>query len=169
MNMVSEVLLPSVLNRPVFDEWERQGRVFTRRTLGHLPTAHVAGVLGYFVGPLYEGAVVFWMPKFDFDDFIKYCKTLEISYFFSVPPIYMAIAKHPAVKNQLRHLNFAVSGAAPLNKDTQNEASKKLGEDAHISQVWGLSETTGTVTHMPPDEKAIGGSLGYLLPNVTFR
>jgi acyl-CoA synthetase (AMP-forming)/AMP-acid ligase II len=169
MNMVSEAVLPSHKNRPVFEQWEQQGRPFERRTIGHLPTAHIAGVQGYFVSPFFEGACVYWMPKFNFDDFIKYCKELKITYFFSVPPIYMAIAKHPAVKDQLKHLRFAISGAAPLNGETQEAASKKLSEDAHVSQIWGLSETTGTVTNLAPDKSPISSALGYLLPNVTMR
>jgi long-subunit acyl-CoA synthetase (AMP-forming) len=169
MNMISEAVLPSHQNRPVFEQWEKQGRPFERRTLGHLPTAHIAGVQGYFVSPFYEAACVYWMPKFNFDDFVKYCAQLKVTYFFSVPPIYMAIAKHPAVKDQLQHVRFAISGAAPLNAETQEAASKKMPSDTHVSQVWGLSETTGTVTNLPPDRLPNGSSLGYILPNVTIR
>lgn len=168
-NMVAEAVLPSHQSRPVFDRWEKEGRPFGRRTLGHLPTAHIAGAQGYFVTPLYEGTCVYWMPKFNFDDFIEYCRRLEISHLFSVPPIFMAIAKHPAVRDQLRHIRFAVTGAAPLSADTQDAAEKKLPDGAYISQIWGLSETTGTVTSTPPDVKLASGSLGFLLPNVTMR
>ncbi|OAA33942.1 AMP-dependent synthetase/ligase [Metarhizium rileyi] len=169
MNMVAEAVLPSSQNRPVFEQWRKQGRPFELRTLAHLPTAHIAGVQGYFVSPAYEGGCVYWMPKFNFEDFIKYCNHLEITFFFSVPPIYMAIAKHPAVKDQLKHLRYATSGAAPLNSETQEAAGRKLSTDAHLSQIWGLSESTGTVTNLTPDKPATSGALGYLLPNITLR
>lgn len=168
-NMVAGAVLSSQQSRPVFDRWEREGRPFGRRTLGHLPTAHIAGVQGYFVMPMYEGTCVYWMPKFNFDDFIAYCQRLEISHFFSVPPIFMAIAKHPAVRDQLRHIRFAVTGAAPLSGDLKDAAEKKLPDGAYVSQFWGLSETTGTVTGTPPDMKLASASLGFLLPNVTMR
>lgn len=166
--MVSEVVIPSAVNRPVHDEWERQGKGFPRRTLGHLPTAHIAGVQSYFVNAFYEGGIVFWMPTFNFDDFVKYCSTLEITGFFTVPPIYMAIAKHPGVKDQFRFMRQAVTGAAPLSQALQEDASKKLGGTI-VTQTWGLSETTGSVTHTPPDRTDTMGSLSPLLPNVQLR
>ncbi|KHN97439.1 AMP-dependent synthetase/ligase [Metarhizium album ARSEF 1941] len=168
-NMVAEAVLPSTQNRPVFEQWEKEGRPFEGRTLGHLPAAHIAGVQGYFVSPFYEGSCVYWMPKFNFDDFIRYCAELRITHLFSVPPIYMAIAKHPAVKDQLKHLRYAVSGAAPLNGETQEAASRKLPSDAYLAQIWGMSESTGTVTNLAPDRSPTNSALGYLLPNITLR
>ena len=171
MNMVSAAAIPATFNRPYYAEQERQGKPpLERRTLGHLPTAHVAGVMGYFVHPFYEAGLVYWMPGFDFDRFLAYCRDLRITTFFTVPPIFMAIAKHPAVKDQFRHMRNAVSGAAPLTADLQEAASKKMGlTEEPILQTWGMSETTGSATYMPPGRKVTMGSLSPLLPNVTMR
>lgn len=167
--MVAEVFLPSEISRPFYDEEARRGRPFIRRTLGHLPTAHIAGVQGYLVNPFYEGGLVYWMPVFNFDDFIRYCDALQITGFFTVPPIYMAIAKHPAVKDQFRFMKSAYSGAAPLTADLEKAASKRFPRDCPIRQTWGLSETTGSVTYTIPGEDAAFGSLGSLLPNTKLR
>lgn len=167
-NMVSEVFIPSAVNRPVHDEWERQGNGFPKRTLGHLPTAHIAGVQSYFVNCFYDGGIVFWMPSFDFEKFVQYCSSLEITGFFTVPPIYMAIAKHPLVKDQFRFMRQAVTGAAPLSQALQESASLKLA-GTPVTQTWGLSETTGAVTHTPPGRTDTMGSLSPLLPNVQLR
>uniref|UniRef100_A0A8H7KBY0 AMP-dependent synthetase/ligase domain-containing protein n=1 Tax=Bionectria ochroleuca TaxID=29856 RepID=A0A8H7KBY0_BIOOC len=169
LNMVAEAFLPGELTRPYFDEQARQGDPFDRRTLGHLPTAHIAGVQGYFVNPFYEGGIVYWMPSFNFEDFLRYSNDLKINGFFTVPPIYMAIAKHPAVKDQFRYVKLAISGAAPLTGDLQEAARQKMSMPNPITQTWGLSETTGSVTYTPPDRKVIPGSLGPLLPNVSLR
>jgi acyl-CoA synthetase (AMP-forming)/AMP-acid ligase II len=169
LNMVAEAFLPGELTRPYFDEQARQGDPFDRRTLGHLPTAHIAGVQGYFVNPFYEGGIVYWMPSFNFEDFLRYSNDLKINGFFTVPPIYMAIAKHPAVKDQFRYVKLAISGAAPLTGDLQEAARRKMSMPNPITQTWGLSETTGSVTYTPPDRKVIPGSLGPLLPNVSLR
>ncbi|KAF7562894.1 hypothetical protein G7046_g1231 [Stylonectria norvegica] len=167
-NMVSEAVLASAINRPVYDEWISQGREFHKRTLGHLPTAHIAGVQGYFVNPFFDGGIVYWMPFFTFDKFLHHCKVLEITGFFTVPPIFMAIAKHPAVKDHFKCMRQAVSGAAPLSKDLQEAASRKMG-DASVTQTWGMSETTGAVTHTPPNRSDTMGSLSPLLPNILLR
>jgi 4-coumarate--CoA ligase len=167
MNVVSECYLVAMINWPHWKEMEDKGDVFEPRTLGHLPTAHIAGVQGYFINPLYNGGAVYWMPGFDFDNFLKYSTELKITAWFTVPPILMAIAKHPAVKEQFFPMRSAVSGAAPLSKSLQDEANSKL-PNCQITQTWGLSETTGSVTHTLPRDDA-GGSVGSLLPNVTLR
>jgi acyl-CoA synthetase (AMP-forming)/AMP-acid ligase II len=119
---------------------------FEMRTLAHLPAAHIAGVQGYFINPFFMGGVTYWMPKFDFLKFLEYNKKYRITFFFTVPPIYLLIAKMPIVKDQFDSLEVAISGAAPLGKELQIAASAKLGKGrAFISQTWGLSETTGSV------------------------
>ncbi|KAG6011941.1 hypothetical protein E4U54_007829 [Claviceps lovelessii] len=168
--MVAEAALPSLMARPVFAKWAAEGRPLERRRmLGHLATAHVAGVQGYFVNAFYEGCCMYWMPRFDFSDFVTYCRHLRITHLLSVPPIFMGIAKHPAIREALEHTRIAVCGAAPLGGDTQEAADRQMPDGTVISQVWGLSETTGSVTYTPLDVKLPIGSLGYLLPNVTMR
>ena len=153
------------------DEREAKGEPpMEYRTLAHLPAAHIAGVQGYFVNPFYFGGPVYWMPKFDFPLFLKYNKEFEITYFFTVPPIYLLIAKMPIVTDQFDALEMAISGAAPLGKELQHAASAKLGKGkTFISQTWGLSETTGSVTAMPWGENDDSGSVGKLLPNTSIR
>jgi acyl-CoA synthetase (AMP-forming)/AMP-acid ligase II len=167
MNMVSECYVVAVVNWPVWEQWEKEGNPLELRTLGHLPSAHIAGVQGYFVNPLYNGGTVYWMPSFNFDEFLKYSTALKITNWFTVPPILTAIAKHPAAKEQFFTMRSAVSGAAPLSKALQEEANKKL-PNCQITQTWGLSETTGSVTHSTPRDD-ISGSVGSLLPCVSLR
>ncbi|KAH6609114.1 acetyl-CoA synthetase-like protein [Trichoderma cornu-damae] len=138
-NMVSECYLLSTLGR---EAWERLGNVFPKSTLGHLPAAHIAALQGYLVNSVYEGSVLYWMPRFNFDDFVRYFAELKLTFFFSVPPIFMAIMKHPAVKDQFKSVEYATAAAAPMSHDLQESASRKL--KGIIYQVWGLSETTGT-------------------------
>lgn len=164
MNMVSECYLPSTMGR---ESWSKMGISFPRSTLGHLPPAHIAGLQNYFINCVYEGAVIYWMQSFNFDDFVRYFAELKLTFFFSVPPIYMAIAKHPAVKGQFKNVEYATAAAAPMSYEIQEAASKKL--KGIVYQVWGLSETTGAVTYTPPERTDTMGSLSPLLPNVTLR
>jgi 4-coumarate--CoA ligase len=110
------------------------------------------------------------MPKFDFVKFLEYNKKFRITLFFTVPPIYLLIAKMPNVTDQFDSLEVAISGAAPLGKELQHAASAKLGKGkTFISQTWGLSETTGSVTAMPWSERDDTGSVSQLLPNMSVR
>ncbi|KAF8861931.1 acetyl-CoA synthetase-like protein [Acephala macrosclerotiorum] len=170
-NMVAEAFLPACINRKIYEEREARGIPrFEYRTLAHLPAAHISGVQGYFVNPFYDAGLVYWMPKFDFAQFLKHNRDLSITTFFTVPPIYMAIARHPLVKDQFKSLKVAYSGGSPLGTDLQAAASSKLGGGKTIiSQTWGMSETTGAVMHMPPDQSDTTGSLSPLLPNMLMR
>lgn len=107
------------------------------------------------------------MPKFDFVKFLEYNKKHQVTLFFTVPPIYLLIAKSPLVTDQFETLVHAISGAAPMGAELSAMAEKKLG--CHISQTWGLSETTGSVTAMPWDQHDDTGSVSPLLPNARMR
>ena len=168
-NLVSEALIPQYMNREFFARQKRKNPSYEYqyRTLAHLPAAHIAGVQGYFVNPAVAGGPVYWMPKFDFNMFLKYNKEHQITFFFTVPPIYLLIAKSPLVTDQFKTLVHAITGAAPMGPELMAQAETKLG--CHISQTWGLSETTGSFTAMPWDEHDVTGSVSPLLANVRLR
>jgi 4-coumarate--CoA ligase len=110
------------------------------------------------------------MPKFDFPDFLAYHRKFRLTWLFSVPPIYLLIAKSSSVTDHFDSLEVAVSAAAPLGRDLQYLASSKLGKGKiQISQVWGLSETTGAVTALPWHERDDTGSVSRLLPGLSLR
>ncbi|KAJ7901855.1 hypothetical protein B0H14DRAFT_3422538 [Mycena olivaceomarginata] len=162
-NMVAEACIGGEGGR---EHWETKEK-WDYRTLAHLPTAHIAGVEGYFVIPFYMGGTTFWMPKFDFAQFLEYNRSLEITTFFSVPPIYLLCAKSPLVKDHFRSLKAAIGGAAPLGKNLQIEVSKKLG--VFLAQTWGLSETTGSASGGEINIEDLSGSVGPLFPHINAR
>ncbi|KAL9115668.1 MAG: hypothetical protein Q9227_000036 [Pyrenula ochraceoflavens] len=171
LNMVAEGTIPL---RMILEYEDRArtagGYIAPYRTLAHLPAAHIAGAQGYFVNPFLRGGITYWMPKFEFEKFLEYNKKYQISFFFTVPPIYLLIAKHPAVTDQFDHLQHAVSGAAPLGKELQHAASRKLGKGkTFISQTWGLTETTGSATLLQKDEMDDTGSVSKIMPNISIR
>ncbi|KAH0371408.1 acetyl-CoA synthetase-like protein, partial [Aureobasidium melanogenum] len=162
---------PAYINRPIWKDWAAAGEPFQSRTLAHLPTAHISGVQGYFVNAFYDGGIVYWMPSFDFAAFLEYNVQYQITTFFSLPRIYLGLARHPAVTDQLKLQRIAYSGATPLNKEVYH-CTKFGGEGEDktlLSQTWGASETTGAVTHVSPAMREISGSVGALLPNMLMR
>lgn len=170
-NVVSEAFLPAAVNRKYLAARVERGEPpMEYRTLAHLPAAHIAGLQGFMINPFYMGGRVYWMPKFDFAKFLEYNKRHRITIFFTVPPIYLLIAKSDLVTDHFDTLEIAISGAAPLGKELQDAASKKLGKGkTHISQTWGLSETTGSVTMQPWGTHDETGSVSPLLPNMSVK
>lgn len=77
----------------------------------------------------------------------------------------------PIVTDHFDSLEIAISGAAPLGKELQHAASAKLGKGkTFISQTWGLSETTGSVTGMPVRASLEDGHRGFsLFPTSRIR
>ncbi|KAI1815459.1 acetyl-CoA synthetase-like protein [Poronia punctata] len=141
-------------------------------TLAHLPAAHIAGVQGYLVNNCYMGGTCYWMQRFDFPKFCEYVKKYKVTTMFTVPPIFLLIAKSPLVKDHLDTWDEAISGAAPMGQDLQIEAGKKIGKGrTKLRQTWGLSETTGSITVTPIEhvQTAPAGSVGSLVASCYAR
>ncbi|KAJ2915070.1 hypothetical protein MD484_g5323, partial [Candolleomyces efflorescens] len=100
-----------------------------------------------------------------------FCQAIErykITMAMVVPPILQVMTQHPAAtKYDLRSLRAFISGAAPLSRAlVQNvqQKFKQLGSSPIIINGYGATETTLTVTVVPPsrwdDPSKIGA--GYL-------
>lgn len=196
-NMVAEAFLPSHINRHVWADRKLSHQVDDTpplgsgyRTLAHLPPAHISGVQGYFINPMLDGGIVYWMPSppagrgFDMAGFLRYNETLRISSFFTATPIYEALSKLIAYKpgvvreQTFKSLRVAYSGGARLRLSDSAVAALRSqmgdengGRPLLISQTFGATETTGAATHMSPDKAGWDTleSVGELLPNMRMR
>ncbi|CRK12656.1 putative acyl-coenzyme A synthetase like protein [Verticillium longisporum] len=168
-NMVAHALITRYSYRDFLNRQQTKDPKFSfeYRTIAHVPAAHIAGIQGYFVQPAVHGGTVYWMPKFDSVKFIEYNRSLRITMFFSVPPIFLLISQSSQVEDHFRSLYHAISGAAPMSPQLSRAVEKKLG--CNISQVWGMSETAGSVTVQPWDEKDETGCISAIQPNTRLR
>ncbi|KAH8156858.1 hypothetical protein CIB48_g11388 [Xylaria polymorpha] len=126
----------------------------------------------YLVNNCYLGGTCYWMQRFDFPKFCEYAKKYKVTTMFTVPPIYLLIAKSPLVKDHFASWDDAVSGAAPMGQDLQVEVGRKLGGGTTlVRQTWGLSETTGSITITPArlTKVAPPGSVGSLIASCYAR
>ncbi|KAK2043698.1 AMP-binding enzyme [Colletotrichum somersetense] len=166
-NMIAQALC---ITTPTINYYKKNRPGMKLNTLAHLPAAHVSGLQAYFVNQAYMGGGVYWMKKFVFADFIENVKKYKITYLFSVPPIYLMIAKSPLVKDHLDSVDYALTGAAALGRETQAEAQKKIGRGkALLAQTWGLSETTGGFTLLPRHLSDDTGSVAMIVANCEAR
>lgn len=175
-NLVAESYITSLSGR-AWAEAEVAKGTFTPieyRTLAHLPISHIAGLLSYFIGPMYAGGTVIWMGRYRWDDLLKYLQQYKITAFYTVPSIWLRIAKSKEIKDHFKYVEGAATGAAPMDGALQTAASGRLGsgdrtKNVSVGQTWGLSETTGAVTAVPKGETDVSGSIGSVLPSVELR
>jgi len=73
------------------------------------------------------------MPKFDFIKMLEHIQDFKITTLTLVPPIAVALAKHPVGKNyNLSSIRNAGSGGAPLSQSVAEEVNN-LWEPGHIN------------------------------------
>ncbi|MEE8396817.1 MAG: 4-coumarate--CoA ligase family protein [bacterium] len=137
--------------------------------IAFLPFFHIYGLIVILNVGLASGASLVTMPRFDLQQFLELMQKYEVTFAHLVPPIVLALAKHPMVDNyKFPKLRGLLSGAAPLGVGLTNEVSKRL--NVVVVQGYGLTETS-PVTHISPDiaEKIKPGSIGHCVPNTEIR
>ncbi|KAK4499750.1 hypothetical protein PRZ48_007936 [Zasmidium cellare] len=150
----------------------RQGKAFSFDTIAHLPMANIAGVSLYSTNPFYMGGTTYWMKKYTFEDFIEYHRRYRPAYQFTVPPIWLRIAKSDNITDHFDGLQVAVTGSAPIGEGTMRDVQKKLGKGhCLIAQTWGATEASGVITALDWSTFKDQGiwSVGELCPNVRLR
>ncbi|HEX2239750.1 MAG TPA: AMP-binding protein, partial [Actinomycetota bacterium] len=129
-----------------------------------LPFFHIYGQQVIMNCGLGRGGTTVTLPKFDFEQFLKAIQDYKVTRAYLVPPIMLALAKHPLVEQfDLSSLKMITSGAAPLGQELQEAVGQRLG--CKVIQGYGLTETS-PVTHTALHwEEPKFGSIGPLIPN----
>ncbi len=137
------------------------------RVIGMLPFFHIYGMVVVMNMTLVAGATIVTMPRFDLVQFLELIQKYRITKTNLVPPVLVALAKHPLVdKYDLSSIVEFFSGAAPLSQELATEVSRRI-HGCSVVQGYGLTETS-PVTHvynrsMSKTEKL--GSVGPAVPN----
>ncbi len=136
--------------------------------IGILPFFHIYGMMVILNAGLYHGATVVTLPRFDLEGFLKTLQDYGVTRAHLVPPIILALAKHPIVDRFSLKLRMVISGAAPLSEGVARACMERIG--AQVKQGYGLTETS-PVTHVNPDDPARIklGSVGPLVANTEAR
>ncbi len=150
-----------VANICQFKDIETYGEADT--LIGVLPFFHIYGMTVIMATALRKGATIVTMPRFDLEQFLQTLQNYGVTWAYLVPPIVLALAKHPLVdKYDLSKLKSILSGAAPLGKDVTQACANRL--NCLVRQGYGLTETS-PVTHFTPNDpaKIKPGSIGPLV------
>jgi acyl-CoA synthetase (AMP-forming)/AMP-acid ligase II len=135
------------------------------RSIAVLPFYHIYGFTVLLNISLYQGVTIVTMPRFDLELFLRLLQDYKITRANVVPPIVLALAKHPLVTKYDLHALLSInSGAAPLDASVEQAAGDRL--HCFVAQGYGLTETSPVVSTTPVDPaRRRGGSAGLLIPN----
>lgn len=134
-----------------------------------LPLFHIYGLVVILNLGLFEGATIVMMPRFELEPFLQVLEDHEVTLAHLVPPIVLALSKHPAVDNyKLPKLKTIFCGAAPLDENLTRACMQRLS--CEIRQGYGMTETS-PVTHSSPADPATVkfGSVGVPAPNTECK
>jgi acyl-CoA synthetase (AMP-forming)/AMP-acid ligase II len=135
--------------------------------IGVLPFFHIYGQTVIMNAGLHFGATIVTMPRFDLGGFLELIAEHRVTLTYVVPPIALALAKHPAVDDaDLSSVRMVMSGAAPLSDDLSKAVAERVG--APTIQGYGMTELS-PVTHVAPIDSQKGGSIGPAIPGTECR
>jgi acyl-CoA synthetase (AMP-forming)/AMP-acid ligase II len=137
--------------------------------LAFLPFFHIYGIASFLSFALHVGATVVTMPRFDLEQYLQMVQKYRVTILHVVPPIALALAKHPVVANyDLSGVRGVFSAAAPLSDTVANALFERLG--LRVSQAYGMTEASGA-THLGPTtaDKIKPASGGRLMPNMECK
>ncbi|CEL05584.1 Putative 4-coumarate-CoA ligase [Aspergillus calidoustus] len=148
-------------------DWKEKSK--RARWLCFLPMYHAMAQNIFIAAALNRGVPVYIMPKFDFLKMLEYTEKFHITDYIIVPPVVVALAKHPAVKSgkyDLSSIEAIGSGAAPLGREVCEEVEALWPPGRiNIKQGWGMTETTCSILGWDPNEKSFSASVGELNAN----
>lgn len=135
--------------------------------LAVLPFFHIYGMQVLMNGLLAQGVTVITVPRFDLEQVLGLIQDQRVTRFFAVPPIVLALAKHPLVDSyDLSSLRQIFSGAAPLSAELALEAGARVG--CEVVQGYGMTEMS-PVSHLTPPGQFKAGTCGVTVPNAECR
>ncbi|MEE2636810.1 MAG: 4-coumarate--CoA ligase family protein [Acidobacteriota bacterium] len=136
--------------------------------IGILPFYHIYGMVVIMGGALRTGATIVTMPRFDLEQFLELIQRYAVTTAYLVPPIVLALAKHPLVdRYNLSTLQNILSGAAPLPEPVARACASR--HNLTVRQGYGLTETS-PVTHANGRDREVRvASAGCAVPNTECR
>ena len=141
-------------------------------TLAVMPCAHIAGS---GIGPIamYNGATMMVIPEFT-PDAVLDCIDKGLNQFFLVPTALQMLVSVPrAQATDFSKLRSVTYGAAPIPLELLRQCIKTM-PNAMFCQQYGMTETTGTVCILPPEDHDPEGNermrgIGIALPSVELK
>jgi acyl-CoA synthetase (AMP-forming)/AMP-acid ligase II len=142
--------------------------------LNALPSFHIAGINSIFM-PMIEGGLVVVHADFDPARVIAGIGEHRISHMFVVPAMILFMLQSPAVaEGDFSSLKMMAYGGSPVSEKLLIDAKRTFG--CSLMQIYGMTETAGTLTALAPEDHDPDGprapllrSAGKPIPGVELR
>lgn len=136
-------------------------------TAAFLPFFHIYGMTALMNIHLAGGGALVTMPRFDLPLFLQINQDYKTKRMWVVPPVALALAKHPVVADyDLSSLEQVFIAAAPSGAELSDSIAARLGCKA--LQGYGMTELS-PVSHVVPGSAPRSGAAGLAVPNTTSR
>ncbi len=136
-------------------------------TVAFLPFFHIYGLEVLMNIYLAAGGGLVTMPRFDLEMYLKLISEYKTPRLWIVPPVALALAKHPLVDQyDLSCVELINSAAAPLGADVAEAMGKRL--NCLATQGYGMTELS-PVSHVSPFGKGKPGASGVNISNTESR
>ena len=136
------------------------------RVVAVLPFFHIYGMTSILNQGIDRRATVVTLPRFELAEFLRVIAEYRVQRVLAVPPILVALAKHPVVDSyDLSSVELVFSGAAPLDAGICATLARRVG--CRVAQGYGMTEMS-PASHFIPDDwlEFDVGSVGPLVPNM---
>ncbi len=136
-------------------------------TAAFLPFFHIYGMTVLMNIHLGGGGALVTMPRFDLPLFLQISQDYKARRMWVVPPVALALAKHPLVDDyDLSALKEVFIAAAPSGPELSDTIAARLGCTA--LQGYGMTELS-PVSHVVPRHAPRSGAAGVTAPNTSCR
>jgi fatty-acyl-CoA synthase len=137
-----------------------------------MPCAHIGGT-GLGIMALGAGLPGVILAEFNPDGVFDAVEKYGVTRFFIVPAALQMLLMHPRCATvDYSRLKYIIYGAAPIPLELLRQCIKTFG--AQFIQAYGMTETTGTICMLPPEDHTVEGnkrmrSAGKPLPGVEIK
>ncbi|MEN9314547.1 MAG: hypothetical protein RIS35_940 [Pseudomonadota bacterium] len=129
--------------------------------LNALPTFHIAGVGVGLMSYLHGGPSVL-LTEFDPPRVLDAIEKYRVTHSFLVPAMIQFLLQVPGAEaRDYSSLHTISYGASPISERVLVDAMRVFG--CRFSQVYGLTETVGSISMLPPEDHAVEGPKAELL------
>lgn len=139
--------------------------VTARRSLCVVPLYHALGLLYYcFTAPKW-GMETFLMERYSLSDMLDHIQSFKVTELLLVPPILVAMAKHPSVRDgtcDISSVRKVVAGAAPIGMEVTQQFEELFKRKVKVRQAWGMSEYVSPVLNIRAGAAVLTIPLGLL-------
>ncbi len=132
--------------------------------LNVLPTFHVSGIVNA-VWMLYLGGTAVFQPEFSAQSYLAAIERYRVTDAFAVPAMLRVMVDCAEIRTtDLSSLRSIAYGGSPMDEALMSRCLERFG--CGFLQVYGMTEASGTLTVLYPEEHEPGGQRAHLLRSV---